>query len=201
MDGWYFWPSGGQTGLMHLISLFHQDSRCYHGSQNCCSNQKYDAGIVFCKMLAMLSAIILSSSHVGRAFMLVSIMEARSTNLEISAVSDLMCLGREVNDLLSLFYFPRSCKRLVCQKSPRCRLSYCCYGGKKSVHKGVCVITTVTMTQPAAQPMQLPQKPPHLPPPTSFLFVHSTAYRHQGHLLQRQSTPAIHALELSHIQQ
>lgn len=103
----------------------------YHELQNCCSCQKYDAGIFFCRMLAMLTAIILSSSHVGRAFMLVSIVEARSTKLEISAVSDLMCLGREVNDLLALFYFPRSCKRLVCQKLPWCRLSYCCYGGKK----------------------------------------------------------------------
>lgn len=170
MDGWYFWPSGGQTGLMHLISLFHQDSRCYHGSQNCCSNQKYDAGIVFCKMLAMLSAIILSSSHVGRAFMLVSIVEARSTNLEISAVSDLMCLGREVNDLLSLFYFPRSCKRLVCQKSPRCRLSYCCYGGKK-VYTREFVWSQLLRWLSQQRSLCSSHRSPPPPPTTYVLFI------------------------------
>lgn len=168
MNGWYFWPSGGQAGLMHLISLFHQDSRCYHGSQNCCSNQKYDAGIVFCKMLAMLSAIILSSSHVGRAFMLVSIVKARSTNLEISAVSDLMCLGREVNDLLSLFYFPRSCKRLVCQKLPRCRLSYCCYGGKKKCTQGSLCDHNCYDDSASSAACAAPTEAP--PPPTTYLL-------------------------------
>lgn len=168
MNGWYFWPSGGQAGLMHLISLFHQDSRCYHGSQNCCSNQKYDAGIVFCKMLAMLSAIILSSSHVGRAFMLVSIVKARSTNLEISAVSDLMCLGREVNDLLSLFYFPRSCKRLVCQKSPRCRLSYCCYGGEKKCTQGSLCDHNCYDDSASSAAYAAPTEAP--PPPTTYLL-------------------------------
>lgn len=87
--------------------------------------------------------------------------------MEISTLNELMCLSGEVNSLF-LLHFPRPCISYLSAKN---RLGADCQTAVrvgKSVHRGDCVITAVTMTQPAAQSMQLLLKFP-----TSHCLPHS----------------------------